>query len=191
MPPYIYIYIKKKKKKNQRDLHGKSNKSKSKTQIKHNQRDRHSKKHNQIKQTHIPNQTNPKAKPTIAGQLREIRWWEVPMTWWMAWHAQRCGVAWHGDQAMGCCGCGGSGSCGCVGGRRSESVGQVRVAWRGLMLWPGFRRRGKQWCGVEREQRNEVRERADTIRWRNEQTEGRKRRWGDRGSGSSKNKKVI
>ena len=40
------------------------------------------------------------------------------------------GVVWHGDQAMGCCGCGGSGLCGCVGGRRSESVDRVRVAWR-------------------------------------------------------------
>ena len=29
-----------------------------------------------------------------------------------AWH----GVAWLGDQAMGCCGCGGSGLCGHVGG---------------------------------------------------------------------------
>ena len=54
------------------------------------------------------------------------------------------GVAWRGDQAMGCCGCGGLGSCGCVGGRRSKSVGRVRVAWRGLMLWLGFRRRGRQ-----------------------------------------------
>ena len=53
------------------------------------------------------------------------------------------GVAWRGDQAMGCCGCGGSGSYGCVGGRRSESVGRVRVAWRGLMLRPGFCRRGR------------------------------------------------
>ena len=53
------------------------------------------------------------------------------------------GAAWRGDQAMGCCGCGGSGSCGCVGGRRSESVGQVRVAWRGLMLRPRFHRRGR------------------------------------------------
>ena len=39
-------------------------------------------------------------------------------------------AAWRGDQAMGCCGCGGLGSCGCVGGRQSESVGWVRVAWR-------------------------------------------------------------
>ena len=54
------------------------------------------------------------------------------------------GVAWRGDQAMGCCGCGGSGSCGCVGGRRSESVGRVRVAWRGLMLRPRFRQRERQ-----------------------------------------------
>ena len=54
------------------------------------------------------------------------------------------GVAWRGDQAMGCCGCGGLGSCGCVGGQRSKSVGRVRVAWRGLMLWLGFRRRGRQ-----------------------------------------------
>ena len=54
------------------------------------------------------------------------------------------GVAWRDDQAMGCCGCGGSSSCGCVGGRRSESVGRVRVAWHGLMLRPGFRRRGRQ-----------------------------------------------
>ena len=38
------------------------------------------------------------------------------------------GVAWLGDQAMGCCGCGGSGLCGCVGGRRSESVDRVCVA---------------------------------------------------------------
>ena len=54
------------------------------------------------------------------------------------------GVAWRGDQAMGCCGCGGLGSCGCVVGWRSESVGRVRVAWRGLMLRRGFRRRGRQ-----------------------------------------------
>ena len=66
------------------------------------------------------------------------------MTWWMARHAQRCGVAWRGDQVMDCCGCGGSGSCGCVGGRRSKSVGRVHVAWHGLMLRPGFRRRGRQ-----------------------------------------------
>ena len=37
-------------------------------------------------------------------------------------------MAWRGDQAMGCCGCGGSGLCGCVGGRRSESVDRVCVA---------------------------------------------------------------
>ena len=49
------------------------------------------------------------------------------MTWWMARQAQ-----WRGDQAMGCCGCGRSGLCGCVGGRRSESVDRVRVAWRGV-----------------------------------------------------------
>ena len=53
-------------------------------------------------------------------------------------------MAWRGDQAMGCCGCGGLSSCGCVGGRRSESVGRVRVAWHGLMLRPGFCRRGRQ-----------------------------------------------
>ena len=41
-------------------------------------------------------------------------------------------AAWRGDQAMGCCGCGGSGLCGCVGGRRSESVDRVRVMWRGV-----------------------------------------------------------
>ena len=41
--------------------------------------------------------------------------------------------AWRrGDQAKGCCGCGGSGLCGYVGGRRSESVNRVRVAWRGV-----------------------------------------------------------
>ena len=54
------------------------------------------------------------------------------------------GMAWRGDQAMGCCGCGGSSSCGCVGGRRSESVGRVRVAWHGLMLRPRFCWRGRQ-----------------------------------------------
>ena len=52
------------------------------------------------------------------------------MTWWMARQARQRGVAWRGDQAMGCCGCGGLGLCGCVGGRQSESVGWVRVAWR-------------------------------------------------------------
>ena len=48
----------------------------------------------QIKQTHIPNQTSPKVKPTTADRLREVQWWEVPMTWWMARHARRRGVAW-------------------------------------------------------------------------------------------------
>ena len=41
-------------------------------------------------------------------------------------------AVWRGDQAIGCCGCGGSGSCGCVGGQRSESVGRVHVAWRSM-----------------------------------------------------------
>ena len=48
----------------------------------------------QIKQTHIPNQTSPKVKPTTADRLREVQWWEAPMTWWMARQARRRGVAW-------------------------------------------------------------------------------------------------
>ena len=53
-------------------------------------------------------------------------------------------MAWRGDQAMGCCGCGGSGSCGCVGGRRSESVGRrVAVLVDGdLRVYVGFVWRG-------------------------------------------------
>ena len=47
------------------------------------------------------------------------------MTWWMARQARQRGVAWRGDQAMGCYGCGGSGLCGCVGGRRSGLCGCV------------------------------------------------------------------
>ena len=70
------------------------------------------------------------------------------MTWWMARHAQRCGVAWRGDQAMDCCGCGGSGSCG--------------VAWLDALAWVSSKREAVTWSR-EREQRNEVRERANTI----------------------------
>ena len=79
-------------------------------------------------------------------------------------------MAWHGDQAMGCCGCGGSGLCGCVGGRRSENVDRVRVAWCGVAwldapAWVSLEREAVTWSKeIEREQRNEVRERADTFR---------------------------
>ena len=49
------------------------------------------------------------------------------------------------------------------------------MAWLDAPAWVLSKREVVMWSR-EREQRNEVRERADTIRRRNEETEGRKRR---------------